>query len=321
LRIGANKLAARRVLALSLAMGIGVCWVFADSATTTPATTAATQKEFPGIERGKDGWLFFEGRRPAYDKEDDLAVQNAEVILDLHEQLKSVGIMLLVVPVPDQLYLARAHWMKPDRPFTRKHLDKAFDYLRGKGVAVLDSAKILDKMEASGIKTALTQDAHLTPVAYETLAAEATALVQKTNKFEGRPKDFTVIADECLEPASTAEIGKFDLLNIPVKINRVRHNKAMLVQARRGAELMIFGDSHVIEFSPVSASFSDHLAKDLAVVPDVRSRPGEGSGGTIRTEFARQKDNLEGTRVVVWSFLEGALILDGTWKKVQVIKK
>jgi hypothetical protein len=109
-------------------------------------------------------------------------------------------------------------------------------------------------------------------------------------------------------------------MNIPMKINRVLHGRVKLNQERPGESLLIMGDSHATEFAEQNASFADHLAHDLAVIPDVRRRPGDSPANAIRGDLARQHDNMEGTRVVVWIFWEGALVLDDRWKKIPVMQ-
>ena len=288
-------------------------------ASTSPEITLEDMRE--NLLRGKDGWLFWKGHYPAYAEESELPLKNAEVILDFAHQLKSVGILLVLVPVPDQLYLAREHWPDPKATFTRAHFERAYDSLRAKGVTVEPVAPLLEQLQAKGEKIALTQDTHLTPLAYETLAEGAAELVTKQVKIKGRPNDFNVSAHEALEPVWMAHEAKIEEMKIPVKMNRVGHATVQLLLPRPGALVLIMGDSHLSEFAGEGASFADHLSKDLGIVPDMRCRTGDATGSVLRSDLARQGDNLEGTKVLVWIFWEGALALGDEWKKIPVIKK
>jgi hypothetical protein len=273
------------------------------------------------VVKGTGGWLFWESRQKVYAGESELPRKNAEVIVDFNDQLKGAGISLVVVMVPDQVWAAREHWPEAKATFTRKSFTEAFAYAREKGVTVVDASEVVEKMRTAGAKVALTEDAHLSPAAYEAIAKEASGAVGKAVKLKGRPRDFSVASVTTTEPARTAEAGKVESAKVPVTFNVVRHATAQLVAARAGAEVMIMGDSNVIEFCPEGGSLAEHVAKNLAVVPDVRCSAGDKSSDVMRGELARQKDNLEGVKVVVWVMLEGSMVLHGEWKKVEVIKK
>jgi hypothetical protein len=280
------------------------------------AGPAATQKKAVVIQ-GRDGWEFWEGQIAAYSKEDELPTKNAAVILDFHEQLKGAGILLVVVPAPDQLYVGREHFAGGEK-LTRKHFDAAYEFLRSKDVAVVNVMEVLEKLGKAGEKTALSRDVHLTPPAYEALAKSAAEIARKKVALASRPKDFDTEPGMDVEPAIVADENAKP---VAMNFNKVRYPKGDLLQTRRGAELMVMGDSHVTAHNGVHASFTEHLACELGAVPDVRWRQGEAEAESLRVDFARQKDNLEGNRVVVWIFREAALVTKGEWKKVAVIRK
>ena len=159
------------------------------------------------------------------------------------------------------------------------------------------------------------------PALYETIAEKTAELVQKQIKITGRPKDFTVELREILEPTATAEAAAIEPLKLPVTLNSVRAPLAADCRAAGGD-----GDDH-------GGFERDRVLPGRRIVWGASGEgPGGGAGraiagrGTSRAircggDLARQRDNLEGTKVVVWCFLEGSMVLHDQWKKVPVIRK
>ena len=56
----------------------------------------------------------------------------------------------MVVTVPDQVYVAREHWPQGKAGFTRAHFEKAFAFLKEKGVTVLDATALVEERQKKG---------------------------------------------------------------------------------------------------------------------------------------------------------------------------
>ncbi|PCJ51459.1 MAG: hypothetical protein COA79_26205 [Planctomycetota bacterium] len=266
---------------------------------------------------GKDGWLFFSGELrhlsvgKFWGKEAEKVSKASRkkyadplpAILEFKKQLDSVGVELLLVPVPAKSMI------KADKISTNtkiklirldKHHQSFYKLLQEKGVAVLDLYELLSK-DGSYCKT----DTHWSP---EACASVAKLIYDKYSKkywqLKSSKKKMTL-------KKGTLKI-KGDLLKESSKekeelsLNWVYEGEKPVKQNRKSPVLLI-GDSHTLVFSvggdmhTRNAGLADHLAYQFKNGIDVVGV--RGSGVTVpRIDLARRKDNLGGKRLVIWCF-------------------
>jgi alginate O-acetyltransferase complex protein AlgJ len=308
---------------------------------------AAERGQF-GAVAGEDPWFFlpselrflsvesFRGdaiRRLSRSRDKQWA-DPVPAIVDFHEQLKRLGVRLLVVPVPAKAAIY------PDRLFSGgskgvpglpKGLEELYADLRKAGVNVLDlTDEFVSNRDSEHGPVYCATDTHWSGLGC-VLAAKVIAQQVGGLVGQGAGKGFSEKWEEA--------VIKGDLLDLPGKpATRVPHEKLWVrrvtrdgggaVKADASSPVLLLGDSHTLVFSELlceGAGLVEQLGYELGVVPDLIGLRGAGST-EVRARLLRRGMKEEGylrsKKVVVWCF--GAREFseaDSGWVKMPVSKR
>jgi alginate O-acetyltransferase complex protein AlgJ len=320
----------------------------------TRALGLGNEQVYPGT----DGWLFhrqgvdyvtgrgfldpavLDARRRAADACDGAPEPDPlGAIQELHDQLSERGIQLLVVPTPVKAVTAPEKLAGGRRgPLQNPSFGEFLAALEARGIAFLDPTPLL--LEPGSY---LASDTHWRPEAMERVAQ---ALAER---LEGEGALAPQRSGGIQRSTATARhFGDLTLLlNLPagqslyppesVTIRPVSEDGAPW-RARRGAELLLLGDSFSNVYSDRAAFQSERAGADLhwgqgAGLAEQLSyflgRPVDrivrnaGGAHAARADLAREvardaeagADRLAGVRVVVWQFAVRELA-QGDWKRI-----
>ncbi len=288
---------------------------------------------------GREGWLFY---RPAYrylTQHDPVSVSPSaptdplHAIVSCHRQLKSRGIHLLVLPVPNK---ASIH---PEMLTRRaddgqvavcRRTQRLLDRLDAAGIEVVNLFEAFGQAkqagrEKTGQKLYMAQDTHWSPAGAQ-LAAQAVAS-HVVQRGWAAPGDMAYRR----RPVSIERIGDLvEMLQVP-QIERSLGPECyacqQVVDSDTGApigndpeaEILVLGDSFLRVFEqdePGSAGFVAQLAFELQ--QSLTSIINDGGGSTLlRQELARRPELLKNKKLVIWEFVERD-IREGTegWQDV-----
>jgi hypothetical protein len=308
---------------------------------------AAERGQF-GAVAGEDPWFFlpselrflsvesFRGdtiRRLSRSREKQWA-DPVPAIVDFHEQLKRLGVRLLVVPVPAKAAIY------PDRLFSGvskagpglpKGLGELYADLRKAGVDVLDlTDEFVSNRDSEHGPVYCATDTHWSGLGC-VLAAKVIA--QQVGGLVGRGagKGFAEKWEEA--------VIKGDLLELPGKpASRVPHEKLWVrrvtregggvVKADASSPVLLLGDSHTLVFGELlceGAGLVEQLGYELGLVPDLIGLRGAGST-EVRARLLRRGMKEEGylrsKKVVIWCFSAREFSeADSGWVKMPVSKR
>jgi hypothetical protein len=297
------------------------------------------------VLEGRDGWLYFvpeirsllvgqfwgeratETSRSASGKH----VDPLPAILDFRDQLKAIGVDLLLVPVPakaaavpeplmEDLSLASSDWR-----MDASHA-KFLDHLDELNVQVIDLLPEF-RSHSRSPETPLycRTDTHWSGRGIAVAAAciarrirdmewfsnsEASrwAIKERTVRFRGDLAEMIALPKDQMET---------------VNIFSVRDAAGSPLPTQPDSPILLLGDSHTLVFHDPAlhaqgAGLPDHLALELGMPVDLIGV--RGSGGTsARISLARQKSRLRGKKLVIWCFAarEFSESRDG-WRKLPI---
>jgi alginate O-acetyltransferase complex protein AlgJ len=255
-------------------------------------------------------------------------------MVDFHEQLKRLGVKLLVVPVPAKAAIY------PDRLFSGaskagpglpKALGELYGDLRKAGVDVLDlTDEFIANRDSEHGPVYCATDTHWSGLGC-VLAAKVIAQHLAGVVGKGAGKGFTEKWEEA--------VVKGDLLELPGKpATRVPHEKLWVrrvtmdgggvVKGDASSPVLLLGDSHTLVFSELlceGAGLLEQLGYELGMAPDLIGLRGAGAT-EVRARLLRrgvkEEGYLRGKKVVVWCF--GAREFseaDSGWVKMPVSKR
>jgi len=296
---------------------------------------------------GVDGWLFldkelrhataprFWGAGP---DGAPLPGDPLPAILDFKQQLDSVGVDLLVVPVPPKclIYpdkLAASISAPPPLPKGFGENDREFyKTLESHGVAVLDLTDAFVAARADSPEPLYCQqDSHWAPAGIQIAATEIAKRIKGKDGLDAVPKvplksfvaPVTVNGDLAAvlpgqKPTPQVVSARF------VSPTDAPDNQPL--PPSKTSPVVLLGDSHNLVFhaggdmQAAGAGLPDQLALELGFPVDVVAV--RGSGATpARRNLARRKDNLAGRRTVIWCFSAREFTEGQGWSKVPVVKK
>jgi alginate O-acetyltransferase complex protein AlgJ len=244
-----------------------------------------------------------------------------EAIVDFHEQLKSLNVRLILVPVPSKTLV------HPEFLDSRLQADAVaapeagfYASLREKGVEVLDLAQEFASAKANG-PLFCERDTHWNGSAIALAARELAEIMQgisqRTLALDAR--------DETLEIQG-------DLGGEKEKVHlRVVHPQGQTgrVEPDRASPILVLGDSHVLVFHDggdmhaVGAGLPDQLVLELSAPVDVLGVRGSGAT-SARVSLARRaranSNYLTGKKAVIWCFGARELTQADAWKLVPLTK-
>jgi alginate O-acetyltransferase complex protein AlgJ len=271
---------------------------------------------------GVDGWRFLPAEikhllagDPSQDPKKPL-----EAIADFHEQLKLLGVRLIIVPVPAK---AAIH---PE--FLDSRLERGvslseggfFEALRAKGVEILDLVPEFADAKGEG-PLYCARDTHWNSTAIaitaQKLAKTLQGILPKSLAFDTREDTLEIQGDL----GGNKEKVKLRFVRPPGETKRVEPDRA--------SPVLVLGDSHVLVFHDggdmhaAGAGLPDQLAFELGAPVDVLGVRGSGAT-SARVSLARRArtdpNYLARKRVIIWCFGARELTQADAWKMVPLSK-
>ncbi|HEY5769431.1 MAG TPA: hypothetical protein VIS71_06255 [Terrimicrobium sp.] len=272
---------------------------------------------------GAEGWRFLPAEikhllagDPSADPKKPL-----EAIVDLSEQLKHLGVRLIVVPVPAKATV-HPEFLDPRLRGESVVAPEAgfYESLRGKGVEVLDLTAEFANAKAKG-PVYCARDTHWNGNAIALAARKLHEMVQGVI-----PKTLTLDAKE--EPVEIQGDLGGDKEKLVLRFVRPQ-GQAGRVEPDRASPILMLGDSHLLVFHDggdmhaAGAGLPDQLAFELRAPVDVLAVRGSGAT-SARISLARRaranSDYLAGKKVIIWCFGARELTQADAWKLVPLLK-
>ena len=278
----------------------------------------------PTSVEGVDGWRFLPAEIKhllAGDPSND-PKRPFDTIVDFNQQLKQLGVRLIVVPVPakvtihpeffDKRLAGAAAASSPEAAF--------YEALRAEGVEVVDLTQDFAAAKAQG-PLYCARDSHWNGraivLAAQKLTPELKGLSEANLELEAREEQIEIQGD--LGGAKEKATVRF----INPKGQTAR------LEPARASPILILGDSYVLVFHDggdmhaSGAGLPDQLAFELRAPVDVLGV--RGSGATpARVSFARRAranpNYLSSKKVVIWCFGVRELTQAEAWKAVPLLK-
>jgi len=308
----------------------------------------AANKTNSMVVTGTDGWLFFvpelrhlslgtfwgSSAASVSKATSTSAADPLAAILDFRDQLKSAGIDLLVVPVPEKAAIYPEKIVSDAVNTASARLDSSdaefLGVLKQNGVDVIDLAPEFLHYRKDHPNEPLysKEDTHWSGYGIAVAADLIAAQVRKEAWYVGAPQmKFTShtgtvsVRGDLVDMLSGNKPGPEDVV-----LTSVKDDKGAVVQSWRQSPLVLLGDSHNLIYSvgddmlAVGSGLPENLAARIGFAPDVVGV--RGSGATpARVNLARRADNLAGKKMVVWCFTvrEYTESISG-WRLVPVIK-
>ena len=255
-------------------------------------------------------------------------------IVEFHHQLESVGVELLLVPVPPKVSIypdaLDSSFFRPTRRLDRA-LEAFYALLRKEGVAVLDITEaLLDARQVDERPFYLQQDSHWAGPAVILAARKLADEIRTKPWFESLPTHELSIEERTLEVSG-------DLWNAVPKPKPIKERVTLrFVGIRQGNDLtplqpdatspvLLLTDSHGLVFHAgddmhaVGAGIVDQLSYELGYPVDLIAV--RGSAATpVRLNLLR-KSRKDGTylarkKLVVWLFAAREFSESAGWRKL-----
>lgn len=238
-------------------------------------------------------------------------------IRDFNQQLKALGIELIVVPVPPKSAVYPIGGWQPGE--AAQYLQPFEDELRGAGIDVVDLTA--DFIRAKDQDVYCRTDSHWSPAGLELAAAKIAGQIKSKgdSQFTATSKSVKIAGDllPAAEKNSAAETVKLRVINGNVFSEE--------------SPVLILGDSHSLIFSTggdmlaENAGFAEQLAFDLQMPVDRIGIKGSASTPVRVNLYRKAMKNpewLKNKKYVIWVFTarEFTESTNG-WAKVPVIKQ
>ena len=289
---------------------------------------------------GSDGWLFlrselrhigvgpFWGEAAAKVSKASLPkrADPLPAIVDFHEQLKAMGIELILAPVPCKalVYPEKLGGPAPGRLDT---VHQAFyQQLAAKGVTVLDLADAFAKEKAKADAPVLycTTDTHWSPYACELTAKLIKDRPGAPAWLQPKPGAFTSVAGtRTIVGDLTDGKGSEEL---PVRVVTGADGTALEDEA---SPIILLGDSHTLVFHAgqelhgTGAGLADQLAAELGMAVDVIGVRGSGATPARVNLLRRARADagyLAGKKALIWCFAAREFTESSGWSLVPLNK-
>ncbi len=304
-----------------------VSFLLAATAAPAVATEAILNERLKAAQstsvEGVDGWRFLPAEIKhllAGDPSKD-AKKPLEAIVDFNEQLKPLGVRLIVVPVPAKMTIHPEFFDKRLAGQSPSSPEAAFyEELRAKGVEVVDLTHDFVESKAKG-PLYCARDTHWNGraivLAAQALAAKMKGVAEKNLELEAREEQVEIQGDL----GGDKEKITLRLVNPKGRSGRI--------ESDRTSPILVLGDSYVLVFHDggdmhaSGAGLPDQLAFELGAPVDVLGV--RGSGATpARVSLARRArgipNYLPSKKVIIWCFGARELTQADAWKPVPLIK-
>ncbi len=334
------------------------------------AKFALADKNSDSVIQGKDGWMFFapEVRSVSVGKfwgenaakvSRSVKPENADplpAILDFKKQLDSLGVQLLLVPVPPKTIIyadkisSKIASSNEDEVLLRldsSHLE-FYNLLRENGVQVLDltepflSSRDTEMLSSETGKVLghdpiyCKQDTHWSPQACATAAYLIKRTLDKSQlktppKYLSRSKKFKIKGD--LWDALSAETKRPPQESLVISYvgtpDPKNENTLIPIPTSRESQVLLLGDSHTLVFHEggdmhaKGAGLVDHLARYLGYPIDLLGVRGSGATPARVSLLRRARENpnyLKNKKWIIWCFSAREFTESAGWQKVPVVK-
>jgi hypothetical protein len=293
------------------------------AAETNPILKEKLESTQSTAVEGVQGWRFLPAEikhllagDPSQDPKKPL-----EAIVDFHEQLKSLNVRLILVPVPAKAVI------HPEFLDSRLKADAIpaqeagfYASLRDKGVEVLDLTQQFVSAKANG-PLYCARDTHWNGGAIALAARELREILRDVS-----PKTLALDASEDILEIQGDLGGEKEKVHLRVVRPQGHPGR---VQPDRTSSILVLGDSHVLVFHEggdmhaAGAGLPDQLAFELGAPVDVLGVRGSGAT-SARVSLARRaranSNYLNGKKIVVWCFGARELTQADAWKLVPLMK-
>lgn len=288
---------------------------------------------------GKDGWLFlrnelrhigvgpFWGEAAAKVSKATSAskADPLPAIVDFNNQLKAMGIELIVAPVPCKALI----YPEMIGGESGERLDAVHQQflklLAAKGVKTLDLAEVMLKEKAKSGSPLLycKTDSHWSPYACEVTAKEIKKALGTPDWLKGKPDRFKT-AQETRKIVGDLTEGKGSE-ELPARV--VQGPAAALED--KASPIVLLGDSHTLVFHAgadmqgTNAGLADQLAAELGVPADVVGVRGSGATPARMNLVLRAKTApkyLASKKVVIWCFAAREFTESTGWTVFKLVK-
>ena len=241
--------------------------------------------------------------------------------MDLDQQLKKLGIRLIVVPIPAKVTIHPEFFDERLAGATTSSPEAAFyEALRAKGVEVIDLTPDFAGSKDQG-PLYCARDSHWNGraivLAAQKLAAALKGIAQNRVELEAREEQIEIQGD------LGGEKEKVTLRFVNPKGQTAR------LEPDRASPVLVLGDSYVLVFHDggdmhaSGAGFPDQLAFELRAPVDVLGVRGSGATPARVSLARRARANpgyLPGKKVIIWCFGVRELTQAETWKPVPLLK-
>ncbi|MFZ9964020.1 MAG: alginate O-acetyltransferase AlgX-related protein [Terrimicrobiaceae bacterium] len=270
-----------------------------------------------------DGWLHY---RPDVDYVLEAGRASAgepatKAFAQLHSDLQSRGIRLIVLPVPAKPVIES----NPPASHHAAHTQFLAELHRN-GIEVFDPTSLLMESRAkSGRAQFLKTDTHWTPEAMETIAeALANKISQTAPPVSFLKKETPVPVKNSgdlavmlqLQPEASSSLAE------SVKIHPVRLPNGNPWRPDPSSDVLLLGDSFTNIYSTPDLGWgeggglAEHLSLRLGRSVD-RIAINAGGSLTVRQSLARNPERLDGKKIVVYQFAVRELT-SGDWRPVSI---
>jgi len=297
-----------------------------------PQTCAAAAKAVPAGSiafKGKDGWLYTgsELRHLAAGKFFAPAPQGANAdpvpaIVDFNDQLKKLGVKLILVPVPPKATVhpeGLGSKASPDAAYA--NLREFYGLLKAMGVDVLDLHGSFDAAVKAGQEPYCRQDSHWSPAGCALAAKQIAGRVDcpgaAKRAYAAETKEQELAGD------LWSSLGDQTLPKEKLKLSQVT---GQTVDAN--SPVLVMGDSHCLVFHSGAdmlaerAGLADQLALALGYPVDLLAVRGSGATPVRINLYRKAKKDAAWfghIKVIVWCFTAREFTeASGGWKKVPV---
>jgi len=315
-----------------------------DLMATCRERAAAAQQAGQMAVRGEDGWLFLVSELRHYSAgkfwgEDAAGVSRATkpkyadplpAILDFHEQLKTAGIDLWLVPVPPKIAVYPDKLFPDATPSPR--VDNAhfefYDLLRESGVTIVDLLpEFLAAREEYRRDVYCRQDSHWSGLAIEIAARHLGERIKK-QPWAGDLRNTTSRADRrrvTLSGDLWVSLAAADLPCEELELVFVRDPDGQPLGTDEASPVLLIGDSHTLVFHgggdmhATGAGLSDLLAHRLQSGVDLIGVRGSGATPSRINLMRRNRSRagyLAGKKLVIWCFSAREFTESDGWRKV-----
>jgi alginate O-acetyltransferase complex protein AlgJ len=279
---------------------------------------------------GADDWLYYvddvnyvsgEGflssSRLSRSTPDANAADPRPAIRQMHRELHSMGVELVVVPVPGKAVIRPQSLAREltGQPVQNSSWGEFVRELRGDGIRLLDLTEALGAAQASGVEQFLRTDSHWSPAAVDLAARSLADILINDLKIQPEP-----VPRYTRGPSATSQAPDLlPLLNLPSGRFRGASAEVLslssIVEASSGAvwrpdptsDVLFVGDSFMEIFSERSAAAGLAELTSLYLQHSLDRRTGRRFGKfdtrqDLGRTVAELRESVRGRRVVVWEF-------------------